>query len=127
MIVDRSGQQLLARAHDLARAELRELAAGAIRVEESFDLHGARRDQVETQLLAFLLAARRNLRRCVLVVHGHGGRAGTNAGDARRHEAALRIEVRHALVGPLSGLVLAAASAMPKDGGRGSTYVMVRT
>jgi DNA-nicking Smr family endonuclease len=122
MVVERSGERLRARAVDVEASVLAELAAGLVRVEQTFDLHGARSADVLPTLTRVLLGARRDRRRCVLLVHGHGG-------DPRhaRREAALRTEVRHALVGALSGLVLAAASAMPKDGGRGSTYVMVRS
>ena len=128
MIVDRSGERLLARGPDLDEHTLQDLAAGMVRVEQTCDLHGASRDQVEALLGGFLLRARRDMRRCVLIVHGHGGSQAERQPRApARAEAGVRIEVRHALVGALSGLVLAAASALPKDGGHGSTYVMVRT
>lgn len=117
--VERGSDRLHARARELRAGELKALARGEVRVEQTFDLHGTRASAVARVLGGHLLAAQRDVRRCVLIVHGHGAHAGGRS--------VLRDAVHLALVDELSGLVLACATAMPKDGGPGSTYVMVRT
>ncbi len=117
--VERGSDRLHARAPALRAGDLRALARGEVRVEQTFDLHGTRASAVARVLGGHLLAAQRDVRRCVLGVHGHGAHA--------QGRSVLRDAVHLALVDELSGLVLGCATAMPKDGGPGSTYVMVRT
>jgi DNA-nicking Smr family endonuclease len=66
----------------------------------------------------YLLRSNRLGRRCVLVVHGKGLHSDQGA--------PLRETVLHELLGQLSGLVHALATASPADGGEGATYIMLR-
>jgi DNA-nicking Smr family endonuclease len=117
--VDAAGDQIRARASGVSHAQVAELAGGRIRAEAKLDLHGHTVADAETTLRAFLLAAAHAHQRCVLVIHGRGSRS--------EGLAPVRDAVLAQLVGPLSGLVHAIATASPKDGGPGATYVMVKS
>ena len=114
-----SGDRFTARAAGVSRAQLAELSHGRIRPEATLDLHGHLAPAAERSLAEFLADAQRHLRRCVLIIHGQGLHSDGNS-------AILRDVVADALVGSLSGMVHACAAAMPKDGGAGATYVMVK-
>jgi DNA-nicking Smr family endonuclease len=86
--------------------------------EATVDLHGMTVEPALAQLKKFLLESRQLARRCVLIVHGKGTHS--------EHGAPLREAVMQQLLGPLSGIVHAFASAAPPDGGSGATYVMLR-
>ena len=118
LAVDGDGQRYAARAPGVSRAQVTELRAGRIRAEATLDLHGDQVAPALARLRQFLVEARRIGQRCVLIVHGRG--LHSEAG------APLREAVLAELLGPLSGLVHAAASAAPADGGEGATYVMLR-
>jgi len=112
------GSRYAARAPGVSRAQIGELRAGKVRVEATLDLHGETVDRATAALARYLLDARELGRRCVLVVHGRGLHS--------ERGAPLREAVIGALLGALSGLVHAFASAAPTDGGDGATYVMLR-
>ena len=114
-----SGDRYTARAAGVSRAQLAELSHGRIRPEATLDLHGHLAPAAERALAEFLADAQRHLRRCVLIIHGQGLHSDGNS-------AILRDVVADALIGSLSGMVHAFAAAMPKDGGAGATYVMVK-
>jgi DNA-nicking Smr family endonuclease len=107
-----------ARSAGVSHAQIAELRAGKVRAEATIDLHGTTIEPAMAQLKKFLLESRDLGRRCVLVVHGKGTHS--------EHGAPLREAVLQQLLGPLSGLVHAFASAAPVDGGEGATYVMLR-
>lgn len=117
LVVEGDGQRYAARAPGVNRAQLADLRAGKVHVEETLDLHG---DTVErgVQRLRELLTVASKLRRCVLVVHGKGLHS--------EHGAPLREAVLAELLGPLSGFVHALATAAPADGGEGATYILLR-
>ncbi|HVK71760.1 MAG TPA: Smr/MutS family protein [Kofleriaceae bacterium] len=119
LTIERDGGGLSARAPGVNRAQVSGMRAGKVRVEETLDLHGHTVAAALPHLQRFLLDAARARRRCVLVVHGKG-----NHSDG---VAVLRDAVFGALVGDLSGLVQAFATAAPTDGGEGATIVMVRS
>lgn len=107
-----------ARAPGVSHAQIADLRSGKIRAEATLDLHGSTIAPALAALRQFLVESRRLARRCVLVVHGKGSHS--------EHGAPLREAVMSELLGPLSGLVHALASAAPADGGEGATYVMLR-
>jgi DNA-nicking Smr family endonuclease len=117
LTVEGDGQRYAARAPGVNRAQLHELRAGKVRVEETLDLHGETVARGIELLHAFLATASRT-RRCVLVVHGKGTHSD--------HGAPLREAVLTELLGACSGYVHAFATAAPGDGGEGATYILLR-
>ena len=111
--VEGDAQRYAARAPGVSLSQVAELRTGKVHLEATLDLHGATTASAIEQLRAFLAEARRVGRRRVLIVHGKG-------------MGALREAVVADLLGPLSGLVHAFASAAPGDGGEGATIVMLR-
>jgi DNA-nicking Smr family endonuclease len=119
LTIDQSGERLLVRAPGVSLEQLTELRTGKVHIEDTLDLHRLSREDGLARLRAFLLRARQIGRRRVLVIHGRGlhGFGHTPMRDAVRSE----------LLGPLSGLVHAMASAARHDGGEGATYVVIRS
>jgi DNA-nicking Smr family endonuclease len=117
LTVEGDSQRYAARAPGVSRAQIGELRAGKIHVEQSLDLHGETVERGVALLREFLVGAAR-LHRCVLIVHGKGLHS--------EHGAPLREAVLGELLGSLSGLIHAFATAAPSDGGDGATYVMLR-
>jgi DNA-nicking Smr family endonuclease len=118
LAVESDGQRYAARAPGVSLAQIAELRAGKVHAGATLDLHGQTVAPARQQLRQFLLEARRTGHRCVLVIHGRGLHS--------EHGAPLREAVLGDLLGPLSGLVHALASAAPVDGRDGATYVMLR-
>lgn len=118
LTVDGDSQRYAARSTGVSHTQISELRAGKVRAQASIDLHGMTIAPAIAQLRKFLIESRELGRRCVLVVHGKGTHS--------EHGAPLREAVLQQLLGPLSGLVHAFASAAVADGGEGATYVMLR-
>jgi len=116
--VEGDAQRYTARAPGVSRAQLSELRTGKLHTEDTLDLHGQTIELARQQLREFLVGAHRLGRRCVLVVHGKGTHS--------EHGAPLREAVLAELLGPLSGLIHALATAAPSHGGEGATYIMPR-
>jgi len=119
LTVEGDTQRYAARGPGVSRAQLSELRAGKVRAEGTIDLHGHTVEAGKQELREFLIEAQRLRRRCVLVVHGKGTHS--------EHGAPLRDAVLGELLGPLSGLVHALATAAPSAGGEGATFVMLRS
>jgi DNA-nicking Smr family endonuclease len=119
LTVEGDGEAISARAPGVNRMQVHELRGGRVRPEATLDLHGETAVQASASLKRFLLDASTSRRRCVLIVHGRGLHS-----DGL---AVLRDVVITELVGSLSGLVHAFATATPRDGGSGATYIMVRS
>jgi DNA-nicking Smr family endonuclease len=106
------------KAAGLDRRSLRRLRRGEFPIAETLDLHGMTRATAHGAL-GDLIARRRADRACVLVVTGKGGH-GEQSGVLRRllprwlNEPANRARV------------LAFAPALPRDGGDGAFYVLLR-
>jgi DNA-nicking Smr family endonuclease len=93
--------------------QFKKLKQGNIRPEAQLDLHGLYLDAAETALLEFIQTAKKNQNRCILIIHGKGGRF---------HEPpVLKAHVNHWL--KQLPEVLAFHSAIPRDGGCGAVYV----
>ena len=118
LAVESDGQRYSARAPGVSVAQVSELRSGKVHSGATLDLHGDTIAPALQRLRQFLLEARRTGHRCVLVIHGRGLHS--------EHGAPLREAVLAELLGPLSGLVHALASAAPVDGRDGATYVMLR-
>lgn len=118
LTIEGSGDVIAARAPGVNRAQIAELRAGRVRVEATLDLHGDSAAQATARLRGFLAGAATHRHRCVLIVHGSGLHSDGGL-------AVLRDAVLDQLVGPMSGYVRAFATASPRDGGAGATYVLV--
>jgi DNA-nicking Smr family endonuclease len=119
LTVEGDAQRYAARAPGVSRAQLSELRAGKVRAEDTLDLHGETVEAGKRELREFLVGAQRLGRRCVLIVHGKGSHS--------EHGAPLREAVLEDLLGPLSGMIHALATAAPSAGGEGATFVMLRS
>lgn len=117
LAIEGDGRAYTARAPGVSRAQAALLRAGKVRAEETLDLHGMTIEAGLARLREFVVGAAK-LRRCVLIVHGRGLHS--------EHGAPLREAVLAELLGPLSGLVHALATAAPADGGEGATYLSLR-
>ncbi|HEY3450543.1 MAG TPA: Smr/MutS family protein [Myxococcales bacterium] len=96
------------------------LRRGEYAVQGHVDLHGLTKAEAKEEVDRFLTAARRDGKRCVLVVHGRG----LNSKD---HIPVLKEQVKVWLQrGRIGKAVLAFATARPHDGGAGAVYVLLR-
>lgn len=118
LTVDGDGQRYAARAPGVSHTQITDLRAGKVHPTATLDLHGTTIAPALGQLRQFLIESRRTGHRCMLIVHGRGLHS--------EHGAPLREAVTAELLGPLSGLVHAFASAAPASGGDGATYVVLR-
>ena len=84
------------------------------------DLHGLVREEAHADLAAFILRARRDDERCVLVITGRG--RSSPGGVPVLREALPRWLGR----APIRPHVLAFCTARPADGGAGAFYVLLR-
>lgn len=101
---------------NIPRKRLRELRNGEIRWEARLDLHGLRPDAAREALCNFIDNQSRGNNRCLLVIHGKGSRHG--------EEPVLKNHVNHWL--QQLPQVLAFHSAIPRDGGTGAVYVLLK-
>ena len=95
----------------------RKLRSGAYAIQDELDLHGLTRDEARLALQAFLRSAAAEGRRCVRVIHGKGLRS-------RNEGPVLKTRVDHWL--RQMDEVLAFHSALPRHGGTGAVYVLLR-
>jgi DNA-nicking Smr family endonuclease len=94
----------------------RKIRAGAIRPEDSIDLHGYRQAEALLELEAFMSRAIQRRYRMILIVHGQGYRSAS--------EAVLKPMVQRWL--SAQAQVLAWCPAQPGDGAAGACYVYLR-
>ncbi|HUB07219.1 MAG TPA: Smr/MutS family protein [Myxococcales bacterium] len=105
---------------ELDRRTRRRLRRGEIPVEARLDLHGLRASEAERAVARFIASATAGGRRCVLVVHGRG----LNSPDGN---AVLKEGIGSWLTqGAAHRQVLAFCPALPRDGGEGALYVLLR-
>jgi DNA-nicking Smr family endonuclease len=99
------------------RANAERLKRGKHPIEARIDLHGMTQEEAHRALAAFIRAAHRAGKRCVLVITGRGVLGG----------GVLRAAVPRWLEEPeFRPHLLAIAGAQPRDGGAGALYVMLR-
>jgi DNA-nicking Smr family endonuclease len=99
---------------------VRRLRGGEYSVQGHIDLHGMTRSEAKVAIDRYLREARRQGKRCVLVVHGRGI-------HSRDQVPILKEALRNWLATSRFGRhVLAFATARPVDGGAGAIYVLLR-
>ncbi len=104
----------------LDRRVLRRLRRGVLRPDLVIDLHGLKRDLARRRLLEGIRAAAAEGQRVLLVIHGRGLRS-------EEGRAVLRSSVPEWLgSAPLKAQVLAHTPALPRDGGDGALYLLLR-
>jgi DNA-nicking Smr family endonuclease len=118
LTVEFDGVRYRARAPGVSIAQVAELRSGKMHIEATLDLHGITVGEGVQKLRAFLLESHHLGRRRIRVIHGKG--LHSDAG------APLREAVVADLLGAVSGLVRAFASACPSDGGEGATIVVLK-
>jgi DNA-nicking Smr family endonuclease len=99
----------------LDRRQAQRFKRGRIEFEARLDLHGLTQDQAHWRLVAFIEWARREGKRALLIITGKGVQGG----------GVLRSAVPRWLA-ELGSVVLTTAPALPKDGGSGALYVLLR-
>jgi len=114
-----SGERVEGVAVGIDRAWLRRLRAGDVRVESRVDLHGLNARTAHVAVRRTLERAHAEGQRCVLVVHGRG----SHSPEGPVLRAFLLRWLTESRVAPF---VMAFASARPRDGGEGATYVLLR-
>lgn len=96
--------------------QLRDFKNGLIRWDGRLDLHGLRPDDARYAVCRFIEDQQRMGHRCVLIIHGKGGR--------HDDEPILKNHLNHWL--KQLPQILAFNSALPRDGGTGAVYVLLR-
>lgn len=110
-------ESILSYAHpSLANKRFRELKNGHIHWEARLDLHGLKADNARDLLHQFINSQTEQDKRCVLIIHGKGGHQGA--------PPVIKNLVNRWL--PQLDQVLAFHSALPKDGGPGAVYVLLK-
>ncbi len=104
----------------LSPKTLNKLKTGAFNIDARLDLHGHTLDQARMALLDFMRMCCCAGKRCVLLIPGKGNNSPLGRGVIRQ-------EVQTWLTKePFKYVVLAFCTALPKDGGAGALYVLVR-
>jgi len=119
--VEEMGEAVSGRASDVSAAVLRALRRGDPRPEAEIDLHGRTRDEGLRAAERFLIRARAEGRRAVLVIHGRGQNSNDGTAVLRPALAAWLASAAAARVG-----VMAFAPAPVRSGGAGATVVLLR-
>ena len=101
---------------NVANKRMKELKNGHIYWEARLDLHGLTTDNARDALCHFIQIQAQNNARCLLIVHGKGGQLGA--------PPVIKNLVNRWL--PQMDEVLAFHSALPKDGGNGAVYVLLK-
>lgn len=99
------------------KSYLKQIRNGKVPADDYLDLHGYRRDEARTTLLAFLDHSQQQGYKLVRIVHGKGYHSDDNT------------PVLKAMVNKwLQSIpeVLAFVSAIPRDGGLGAVYVLLK-
>ena len=102
----------------LDRRTAQKLRRGQMPIEARLDLHGMTQEAAHRELSGFIARASASGKRVLLIITGKGTREGGGV---------LRQAVPRWLAEPaLRGRVLATAPALPKDGGGGAFYLLLR-
>jgi DNA-nicking Smr family endonuclease len=100
---------------DMRPTDKRKLLQGKYRVEDTLDLHGLTSVEAAVAIHEFIKSCRGDGLRCIQIIHGRGRMGG---------EAVLKTKLNAWL--PQSPYVIAFCSCLPKHGGVGAVYVLLR-
>lgn len=100
----------------LTHQRFKALKNGQIPWEGRLDLHGLKSEKARDALCQFIQMQAANHKRCLLIIHGKGGHEGA--------PPVIKNLVNRWL--PQMDEVLAFHSALPKDGGAGAVYVLLK-
>lgn len=100
----------------LPNQRFKDLRNGQIPWERRLDLHGLKSEKARDALYQFIHDAAEQSKRCLLIIHGKGGHEGA--------PPVIKNLVNRWL--PQLEKVLAFHSALPKDGGTGAVYVLLK-
>jgi len=115
-----AGEGTSGRAHGVSAKILHKLRQGAFAFDHHIDLHGHTRAEAHIELGRFIINARRDGERCVLVVTGRG--KSSPGGLSVLRDTLPRWLSRE----PIAPHVLAFCTARPVDGGSGAFYILLR-
>lgn len=115
----RRPQPPLDRFAGIDRANAERLKRGLHTIEAELDLHGMTQAEAHRVLVAFITRSRAVGRRCVLVITGRG--LGPNGSGVLKSSVPRWLEEPE-----LRCHILATASAQPRHGGAGATYLLLR-
>lgn len=112
-----TGEELLYARPGVQHGALRKLRRGQYAIEAELDLHGYTVAQAREALDGFLRRSRAMGKRCVRVVHGKGR---SSEGRVPVLKGKVNAWLRR------TDQVLAFCSAIPRDGGTGAVYVLLK-
>lgn len=98
----------------------RKLKSGEFSIEAHLDLHGLNADQAKIAVIDFLRRGYMEGKRCVLLIPGRGRNSPQGQGVLRQELTAWLTQA------PLKRIVLAFTTALPKHGGSGAIYLLLR-
>lgn len=101
----------------LPKRRVQELQKGLIAWQEGLDLHGLVLEEAKQELVKFIRQSQQAGHSCVLVVHGKAAQKKDSTPSIKAHTAEWLKQLPQ---------VLAFASALPRHGGRGAAYVLLR-
>jgi len=111
----------------LDRRTSERLRKGQQPIEARLDLHGMKQTEAHAALYAFVTREARLGKRCLLIITGKGSRDRSPDSVMPERSGVLRNLVPRWLRDPsLKGLVLAVQPALPRHGGGGALYVLLR-
>ena len=106
----------------------RAIRRGKLPIEDRIDLHGKTRAEAHAAVTAFLQDRAAQGVKCVLVITGKCGHVADDAGGhVAARQSVLRLELPSWLASQaLAPVVIGSEFALPKDGGVGARYVLLR-
>ena len=117
--IRRHGERVEGLARGIDRQHLQRLRKGEWAIERRIDLHGLTAAEARRELASELQDSIAAGVRCVLVIHGRG--LHSESGPVLRDGVLTWLTAP-----PLAARVMAFASALPRDGGPGASYVLLR-
>lgn len=112
------GENLTFHVPDLPLRTFQELKKGLLSWQEGLDLHGFTIENSRAALTEFIRDGHRSASRCLLVVHG---KSYNREGEVPSIKSHVNVWLKQ------MPEVLAFCSALPKDGGTGALYILLRT
>ncbi len=98
----------------------RKLKNGEFSVQGHLDLHGMNTDQAKVAVIDFLRRCYMEGKRCVLLIPGRGRNSPMGQGVLRQELTSWLTQA------PLKRIVLAFTTALPRHGGSGAVYLLLR-